>query len=81
MLDYQVSYAVNGEAYTIFASNIIEQTEIVTGLTPGVTYSFLVQARNIVGLSANSAAVVELAAQVPDQPTQLQDVPEVTLDT
>jgi hypothetical protein len=53
----------------------------VTGLTPGVYYNFKVEARNIVGYSLYSAEITELAAQIPDAPTGLANVPSKTLAT
>lgn len=47
-------------------------------LTPGQTYKFVVKSRNIVGLSEYSASVNIIAAQIPDQPTDLVDVPAQT---
>jgi len=38
-------------------------------LTPGVTYSFKVTARNTVGSSGFSSIITILAAQIPDEPT------------
>lgn len=51
VLDYRVSFAVQGEANTIFSSGLINKFETVTGLTPGVTYQFVVESRNLVGYS------------------------------
>jgi hypothetical protein len=49
-------------------------SEIVTGLTPGLTYKFVVQARNIVGLSAISNQIEVLAAQIPNAPINVAEV-------
>ena len=46
----------------------------ITGLTPGTTYTFSVQSRNVVGLSGQSASINVLAAQIPDPPTDLINV-------
>lgn len=43
-----------------------------------MTYKFIIQARNLVGLSVPSTVVSILAAQIPDAPTNLQNVEEVT---
>ena len=51
---------------------------MVENLTPGSTYKFKVTARNAVGSSAESVPVEILAAQVPDAPINLVNVPEVT---
>jgi hypothetical protein len=45
---------------------------VVTGLTPGTTYDFIVEARNIINLSAYSAEVQVLAVQTADKPTDLE---------
>ena len=72
VIDYQVSYSeVSSISYTVFSSGVLTTTETVTGLTPGVTYRFVVQARNVVTLSELSAHVDVLAAQIPDAPTGL----------
>jgi hypothetical protein len=62
----------------VFSSGILTTTETVTGLTPGVTYRFVVQARNVVTFSEYSAHVDVLAAQIPDAPTDLSNVYEIT---
>ena len=46
---------------------------IATGLTPGKSYRFAVQARNAIGLSKQSEILSVLAAQEPDAPTGLQN--------
>lgn len=50
----------------------------VTGLSPGVEYDFVVEARNIIGHSVYSAPVTILAAQIPDAPENLANDPAVT---
>jgi len=80
VIDYQVSYAeASSSTWIIFASGILEKSEIVTGLTPGVTYKFVVKSRNIVDFSVYSSEVSILAAQQPDAPTGLVNVPANTL--
>lgn len=62
VLDYQVSYKeVSSSTYIIFASNIIEKTEIVTSLTPGLQYNFVVKSRNLINYSEYSSLVTILA--------------------
>jgi len=74
-----VSYAeASSSTWIIFASGILEKSEIVTGLTPGVTYKFVVKSRNIVDFSVYSFEVSILAAQQPDAPTGLVNKPAVT---
>jgi len=62
----------------MFASGIKTTSTTVTGLTPGVVYYFYVRARNIVGFSGVSSTIPQLAAQVPDSPVGLANVPSVT---
>lgn len=82
MIDYRVSYAIEtpaeggarrleGLVYTVYKSGITEQRLVVTDLTPGTTYSFVVQARNLVGYSEYSNPVSIKAAQIPDAPESL----------
>ena len=53
LLDYQVSYKEDSSSdYTVFSTGVTSTQETVTGLTQGITYNFVVQARNEVGLSA-----------------------------
>ena len=79
VLDYVVSFKEQSAvSYTIFQSGLTQTSVTVTSLTPGTTYRFVVQARNIVGLSVYSAHVDILAAQVPDAPTSLRNQPQVT---
>jgi hypothetical protein len=62
IIDYQISYTTTGSnTYNIFASNLLERTKIVTGLTPGQSYDFVVQSRNVIDLSEYSTASTILA--------------------
>lgn len=79
VIDYQVSYCeASSDTYSIFASGLLERSEIITGLTPGVTYKFKVQSRNIIDFSIESEPISIEAAQVPNKPTGLENVPENT---
>lgn len=52
VIDYQLSYAeVTSDTYIVWSTGLLDQTDIVFGLTPGVTYKFLVQSRNIINYS------------------------------
>lgn len=52
MIDYQVSYKAEGETdYSIYMSGITTTDLTVTSLTPGVIYTFVVQARNVINFS------------------------------
>ena len=62
----------------MFASGITTTYTTVTGLTPGVVYYFYVKARNIVGFSGVSSTISVKAAQVPDSPVGLANVPSIT---
>lgn len=50
ILDYQVSI-VNGESTTVYESGILGTFNTINGLSVNTTYTLMVQARNIVGLS------------------------------
>lgn len=76
---YQVQYSVRDSGvWTLFASGTTQLHQTVTGLTPGVTYSFRVKALNVVNYSVYSSSINVLAAQEPDAPTLLRNVPEKT---
>jgi hypothetical protein len=82
VIDYRVSYKQLASVdFIVYQSNITALPYTVLGLEPGITYTFKVEARNLVGFSAYSATVDILAAQVPDKPTGLADVPTITLAT
>jgi hypothetical protein len=79
VIDYQVSYAESPSgSYAVFASDVLTTSSTVTSLTPGTTYKFKVQSRNVVGLSADSSEITVLAAQIPDAPTTLANNAAVT---
>lgn len=79
VIDYQVSFTeVSANSLQVFSSGLLVTAETVTGLTPGLTYRFAVQARNVVSLSEYSATIDVLAAQIPDAPTDLSNVAEQT---
>jgi len=69
----------------VFDQVFTTQSAIITGLSASKTYTFVVQSRNVIahnsGFSANSAEINIKAAQVPDSPTDLVNVPEVTQAT
>jgi hypothetical protein len=54
---------------------VTQEDFTITGLTPGQRYTIVVQARNVVNFSAYSEELTVLAAQVPDEPTNLVNVP------
>jgi hypothetical protein len=67
-----------GSSSTLLKSSITELTYTASSLIPGNTYIFTVKARNIYGLSVDSTSVSILAAQIPDSPTSLANVPSIT---
>jgi hypothetical protein len=79
VIDYRVSFTEESSStYSIFASSILTQSTTVTGLTPGVSYKFIVESRNVVDFSLVSDSVIILAAQVPDSPISLANDVVVT---
>jgi hypothetical protein len=64
VIDYRVWYddASNGNTFTVFASGIVDQNYIATGLTQGSTYQFKVQARNVYGYSSLYSNIVSILA-------------------
>ena len=79
VLDYRVSYKEESQSeFSVIASDVLDSTLIVAGLIPGTTYQFKAESRNLVGYSGFSEIVTILAAQIPDEPTDLQNVPANT---
>jgi hypothetical protein len=73
-------YAISpSTTYSLVGSGTTDTQLTVTGLTPATTYNFVVKARNVVGYSALSDSIAVLAAQKPDAPTSLANVPTITL--
>jgi hypothetical protein len=66
--DYQVSFDQGIDDFIVLETNIIASTYVVTGLTPGVTYQFSVQARNAFGLSDDSEILTILSGYVSATP-------------
>jgi hypothetical protein len=65
----------------VFSSGVSASSEIITGLEPGLSYYVVVKARNLIGLSEYSSAVLIKAAQVPDPPVNLLNDPDTTRST
>lgn len=79
VIDYMVLYTTaDSDNYQIYSQNLLQKQETVTGLTPGVSYKFITRARNVIGFSVDSSSVTILAAQVPDAPLNLVNVPLIT---
>lgn len=73
MIDYRINYDQglgNGD-FIELVSGLTEASYTAIALTRGLTYTFVVQARNIYGYSSNSVETPILAAQRPDTPTDV----------
>ena len=68
LLDYNVFISASGGQYNLLASNVAQQTYTATGLTFGITYSFVVEARTSYGVSLQSAPIDLLCAFIPEPP-------------
>ena len=80
VIDYRIYYKENTSSdWIVFSDTVTDTSATVTGLTPGVSYDFQVDARSLVGYGPVSSTITELAAQIPDEPTGLSNVAEVTL--
>jgi hypothetical protein len=63
VIDYTVSYTEeSANTYQVFASGVANPVIVVNGLTPGETYKFVVQSRNLIDLSEYSDSITVLAA-------------------
>ena len=65
IIDYQISFKTGTAAYTVLASGITATSYTASSLSAGVTYTFKVTARNVVGLGADSSEVSIIAASIP----------------
>ena len=66
IIDYRVSLAEAGQPYQIAAEAVTSRTYLVTGLTPGLTYNFYIEARNAYGYSMPSLVLSMLCAYKPE---------------
>jgi hypothetical protein len=81
IIDYQLSFKEStAETFSVI-SGIGSLSYTVASLQPSILYDFVVQARNLVGLSPESVAIQVLAAQIPDEPTNLIEKPGETTST
>jgi len=64
----------------VLQSSSVTDASFTTMMTliPGVTYQFKITARNAVGSSMPSEVLSVLAARIPDQPTNLENVESIT---
>jgi hypothetical protein len=67
--DYRVSYRIkNDQAYTVVGYVVTQTSHTITSLSLGVTYEFIVEARNEVGYSAPTSSLEVLHALAPESP-------------
>jgi cellulose 1,4-beta-cellobiosidase len=79
VLDYRVWFKEQSATdFAVFQEAVQSTSTTVTGLSPGFTYDFKVEARNAIGFSEFSSVASVLAAQVPDAPENLSNVAEQT---
>jgi len=63
VIDYEVSFKETAAAdYAIHSTGYLNKFIIITGLTPGVSYDFVVKSRNIINYSAYSSQLTVVAA-------------------
>jgi len=63
VIDYQLSYKeASSSSWIVWASSLLVTNDIVTGLTQGFTYKFVVKSRNIINFSEYSSEVSIIAA-------------------
>ena len=67
IIDYQISYRTASTAYSV-VTGITTRSYTASSLTADAIYIFKVQARNVAGLSADSAEVAIRAAKEPNAP-------------
>lgn len=67
-----------GGTPSIELSNVLTTSYVVTGITAGSTYGFIVRARNIYGTASSFSSITTVTAI--DAPGKL-DIPTVALDT
>lgn len=62
IIDYRVSYNTGAADWPILASGVTTTSYIKTDLTPGATFRFRVESRNVVGYSSYSPIATILCA-------------------
>jgi hypothetical protein len=71
VIDYRVSWAVEGNAFEVLLTTIQPELRVVA-LTPGTTYQFKVESRNEYGYSDFSETLTLLAAYIPRMPQDVE---------
>jgi hypothetical protein len=67
IIDYRLSYdqGTGSGSFSVLIESLTSKSYVATGLTPGLTYTFKVQARNSFGFSTYSSSLATLCAFVP----------------
>ncbi len=68
ILDYRVSYHIEGEAYSVLAPAVTSTFYTADSLIPGALYTFKVESRNGVSYSSSSPELSVRAAAKPSTP-------------
>jgi hypothetical protein len=77
VLDYELLYKEETSIdWLVWDATNTARSSIITGLSPSLNYNFKVRARNIVGYSAFTEQVTIKAAQIPDAPSNLVNLPD-----
>ena len=71
ILDYRVSFDQGISSWKVLSSSVTTKKVEIGGATPGKTYQFKVEARNVIGYSPESEVFSIKAAVVPGAPTSV----------
>ena len=71
ILDYRVSFDQGINSWVVLSSSVTTKLVEIGGATPSKTYQFKIEARNVIGYSAESAAFSIKAAVIPGAPTSV----------
>ena len=69
LIDYRISAKTGANAYTVLASGISTTSYTASSLTAGAVYTFIIEARSLVGYSTTSSEFSIRAAARPSTPT------------
>jgi hypothetical protein len=71
ILDYRVSFDQGNGNWVVLQDGVTSQSLEATGATPGTTYEFKIESRNIIGYSTESESISIKAAIIPSAPTNV----------
>lgn len=74
ILDYRISYDQARDDWKTLLTGVTTKSITVEGATPGKTYQFKIDSRNVIGYSQESAPITIKAAIIPSAPQQVQTV-------